>query len=134
MKLKVYNRDTVSSSVKSPMPAVSFSQSGVVFFNQAASNVLDFENKKYSVVQDELSPKEWFLMEDKEKGVQLRRILEYPKDKDITKGYQFNSVTLCKDIYESCSYIKPTTRVRLATEPMDLDGVKLFAIITKAVL
>lgn len=134
MKLKIYKRDTMSPSVKNPLPTVSFGQKGIVYLNPAAGNAMEVETKKYSVVQDESKPMDWYFMEDNETGIQFRKTFEYPVDKQIVKGFQFNSVTLCKDVYDSCKFAKPTTRMRLASEPTVIDGVNFFAILTKAVL
>lgn len=134
MKIKIYNRDTISPSKKVQVPTVSFSESGAILFNRPAGELLDLENKKYCIVQDEEKPSDWYVMEDEKSGMQARKVFEYPLHKGVIKGWQFNSTVICKDLYAAVKFVKPTTRVRLAQEPTEAGKMKLFAILTKAVL
>ena len=128
MKLKIYNRHTVPST-KQVDPTISLnSKTGLININASAAAIINLNDGDFvGLVQDETSPKDWFLFKStKEDGFRVRNL------KQNVKQVSFNNVTVVRDLYESIKFSDNSTKMRVSNVTVMHEGLLLLPIITSS--
>ena len=132
MKFKVFDKNSQGAvgSKGETTPKISVSENGVLFLNRPAKELLNHQNIK--IVQDEESPKDWYLTADDE-GFFFREKIKYPKEKGQISGYITNSTTVFKAMKEALGLVKVTSKMNIAATPVTIDGQDYYAILTGSI-
>jgi bifunctional DNA-binding transcriptional regulator/antitoxin component of YhaV-PrlF toxin-antitoxin module len=124
MKLKTFN--TLMSARNLRTAKVTVSKTGLISLNAAAAETVGLKpGDKLEIVQDEDSPKDWYIKaKSSEDGFEVR---------DYKNGaVAFNSVPLTQTIRQSLAK-EGSLFIPVALEPVDLEGDKYFSLLTSAV-
>lgn len=131
MKLKKYNKKNTQSS-KSTHPFISFNQKGQIIINSRLHSLLnpnDHESISLEFLNDEDSPRDWYIKLTGQDGFCLR-------NKKESKYWVFNSSVLAKKIFSELKppgYDKPTLRFLVKADPVNVEGESAYLIFTKPV-
>lgn len=128
MKLKIYNRHTVPSA-RQVDPTISLnSKTGLVNISSSAAAIIGLNDGDFvCIVQDETSPKDWFMYKSTEEdGFKVRNL------KQNVKQVSFNNVTVVRDLYESIKFTDNTTKMRVSNACVQHEGLLLVPIITSS--
>ncbi len=126
MKLKSFNAEN-SASLRTGSATVNINHgSGVLTLSRVAVLELGLKaGDSIELHQDESSPKDWYISKS-ENGFTLRE-----KAKEANGMLMFNNTTVAREILSSLN-IDGNASMLIATEATSLDGVELFAILTKS--
>jgi hypothetical protein len=112
------------SQSRASTPSVTLSKNGNIFFNRASFPLIE-DAKTVTIYQDETRPVDFYM--------------EFGNDPDGFKLHQYDKgkQIQCKAmVHNMFRYIgiapAKTTTLPLGTEPIEVDGTKVYAIITKA--
>lgn len=136
MKLKIFNaKNTVSEIGKYQREwmVMMNHRSGTIFFSKECANTLELVNKNVVMVQDEESPRDWYLCIGDVKTddclhVRLTTSKSAPR-------VCIQSVVLVRTIMESIDVLDGSVKMILAKEPTEhhmAGDFKLYALITKS--
>lgn len=123
MKLKVFNEK--NSHRKGVQPAnLRIHKKGTCTLNVTAVRKLGLKaGDRISIVQDEDSPVDWYLLKNDE-GFALR-----PAGTNI-KALMFNNYLFAHELFRSCSLSGKSYGFRLAVVPEKKEGLELYSILT----
>lgn len=126
MKLKSFNAENSASAHKTGARVHINHSSGVFTLSDTAVNTIGLAaGDTVELHQDEEQPKDWYITKS-EKGFKLR-----DKNKDAKGMLCFNNVSVARELLSSIN-IDGNASMLIATEATSLDGVELFAILTKS--
>lgn len=123
MKLMYFSNQTLPKNEgggRITGPRVSFGKKGMIYFNRAASSLLDLkEGNKITLAQDQEDPAGWYFFKDAQHGFELK----LHSDK---KGYWFSHQALRKELLSS--FDKPQDinhNFPISAEPTVMKGDKV---------
>lgn len=130
MKLKSYNPETLPVSSKGKPAMYLNSKAGMLHISAAAAEKLGLKEGDFiELSQDEDEPQDWYLSKTK-KGFGLRN----KKKGSAEQGLIFNNTALTKLIFESVGYQEQTGRVLFGAEPVTVNKVDYWPVITSNLL
>lgn len=129
MKLKIYTPENLPSNgggnMRNQKPSILFNQKpGGTSFNGALVEMLKLKHGDcVQICQDEDSPKDWYILLS-ESGFVLN------KPKDGGKYLFFNSIPLGRKVLESLKVENQSARMIVVNEPVEIDNLTYYPIIT----
>ena len=124
MKLKSFNPTNIPASTKSGIPKIALnSKSGTISFTKFACEKLGLKltGAQIEFFQDEKNKEDWYISESK-----VGFVLRAKDDKSML----FNATFLVKSIFESKEYLHHTGHVLIAAEPVKINNVDHWPLIT----
>jgi|GEM_PF-919506 hypothetical protein len=127
MKLKLFTPETCGHSYTGKCTLNVNYGSGVFTFSKTAVQQLKLKPGMYCIIlQDEASPKDWYLKLDKKQGFQLRTA-----NKGESIALLFNNSYTAREIAKSIGITGNATYL-IAAEPLVVDKEQLWPIITSS--
>lgn len=126
MKIKIYN-EANSKSVMMGKRTIRFNRkAGLISLSKAATETIGLKaGDKVFVINDEERPKDWYVCKtDDENGFTVRT-------KEDTGSADFNCTSVVKHIFETLGIHDAAVGYLVAPESEEVDGMELYAIITK---
>jgi len=125
MKLKVIDKTTGGTYATGEKRISLYLKNGTINFSAELARAGIFKpNSKIAFYQDEARPKDWYMAES-ETGFTLKE----KKDGILS----LTSAKFCSAIAESVKFNGKTCSFLVATEPMENEGIKLYAILTPSI-
>lgn len=126
MRLKVYN-EANSKSVTIGKRTIRFNRkAGLISLSKAATETIGLKGgDKVVIINDEERPNDWYICKtDDENGFAVRAKAE-------TGSADFNCTSVVKRVFETMDIHDMAVGYVVAPEPEKVDGMELYAIITK---
>lgn len=128
MELKFFNTSNMKSAGRAGQPTLRVTRGGYIGLSKAAVDPMDFKAEdKVSLVQDQETPEDWYLVKDQENGFILR-------ESSGSGSLAFNSSVMGKAMLDSLDCPDDSVRFKVVTEPVEHETeggvIKLFPILT----
>ncbi|WP_026463640.1 hypothetical protein [Adhaeribacter aquaticus] len=128
MKLKIFDLNN-SPSGRNGRAFIHLTNKGIFTINVPAAQALKLSNDdKVKLAQDEENPSDWCLI------LAPKDVAAFPVRKKGLGSYVFNNTGVAKLIYESLKAGDKALRIPLTEQPEEVEGVKLYPLVTKAAL